>query len=263
MKCWHREMSSEQSRIRRAGEHVVSPLQFPVIETSGGSLSHGFRSLNLSERIHITSAAPPDLQASPPVSVSKSAVEASSEREKAQAFEAGRVQGREESREAERQALQGVREAMVKEAIAQNARLLQELADERERYLQAIEPEVVRLALAIAARILRRESQTDPLFLTGAVRVALGELGENTRARVRVPAKEAELWKETMLRLPSVKTRPDVVCDEELQTGDCMIESDVGVANLGVSAQLEEIERELLDTRDGPPSPGTDGEFSA
>ena len=40
---------------------------------------------------------------------------------------------------------------------------------------------MVKLALAIAARILRREAQTDPLLLTGAVRVALGQLAATLR----------------------------------------------------------------------------------
>jgi hypothetical protein len=51
-----------------------------------------------------------------------------------------------------------------------------------------VEHEVVELALAVAARILRREAQMDPLLLTGAVRVALGQLSGSTEVRVRVPA---------------------------------------------------------------------------
>ncbi len=48
----------------------------------------------------------------------------------------------------------------------------------------------MKLALAVAARILRREAQMDPLLLTGAVRVALGQLaaidpGAAARARGR------------------------------------------------------------------------------
>ena len=62
------------------------------------------------------------------------------------------------------------------------------LPQERDRYLHAVEHEVVELALAVAARILRREAQMDPLLLTGAVRVALGQLSGSTEVRLRVPA---------------------------------------------------------------------------
>jgi len=34
----------------------------------------------------------------------------------------------------------------------------------RDRFLEAVEHEVVELALAVAARILRREAQMDPCF---------------------------------------------------------------------------------------------------
>ena len=67
------------------------------------------------------------------------------------------------------------------------------LAGERDQFLRTIEQEVVRLALAIAARILRREAQTDPLFLVGAVRVALGQLAATMQVRLRVPAEESVL----------------------------------------------------------------------
>ena len=55
------------------------------------------------------------------------------------------------------------------------------MPQERDRYLHAVEHEVVKLALAVAARILRREAQMDPLLLTGAVRVALGQLSRIDR----------------------------------------------------------------------------------
>jgi len=49
----------------------------------------------------------------------------------------------------------------------------------------AVEHEVVKLALAVAARILRREAQMDPLLLTGAVRVALDNSLDRPSAAAR------------------------------------------------------------------------------
>ena len=73
---------------------------------------------------------------------------------------------------------------------------------ERDRYFEAVEHEVVKLALAVAARILRREAQMDPLLLTGAVRVALGQLSASTQVRSRVPAAD----------LRAVGARPWRIC---------------------------------------------------
>ena len=77
---------------------------------------------------------------------------------------------------AEREAQVAAQSAAEERRMQQAAELMESLAEERDQYLHAVEHEVVKLALAVAARILRREAQMDPLLLTGAVRVALGQL---------------------------------------------------------------------------------------
>jgi flagellar assembly protein FliH len=97
------------------------------------------------------------------------------------------------------------------ERARQAAELIESFAQERDRYLHAVEHEVVKLALAVAARILRREAQMDPLLLTGAVRVALGQLSGSTQVRLRVPAAELDLWTEAIALLPNLAVKPEVV----------------------------------------------------
>ena len=114
---------------------------------------------------------------------------------------------------------------------------------------------MVRLALAVAARILRREAQMDPLLLTGAVRVALGQLAATSELRLRVPAREADLWKETIALLPKLTVKPLVVTDESMLLGECVIESKVGTVDLGIRSQLGEIERGFFDRPGTPDAP--------
>ena len=109
-----------------------------------------------------------------------------------------------------------------------------------------MEHEVVKLALAIAARVLRREAQVDPLFLIGAVRVVLGQLAEAIQVKLRVPADETELWSETIAHLPNLRNTPSVISDDRLQLGECVIETEMGSVDLGVSTQLREAERSLF-----------------
>ncbi|MGC9224274.1 MAG: FliH/SctL family protein [Terracidiphilus sp.] len=163
------------------------------------------------------------------------------------AFEAGRECGREEGRRAEREAQAPAAAQENERRRRQAAALVDEFHRERDRYLHAVEQEVVRLALAVAARILRREAQMDPLLLAGAVRVALGQLAGASEIRLRVPAKEAELWKETIALVPNLAVRPLVIADENLRLGDCAVESKVGTVDLGIRAQLSEIERGFFD----------------
>ena len=167
-------------------------------------------------------------------------------------FESGRERGREEGRRAEREALAPAVATEAERHRRQTAGFVENFARERDSYLHAIEEEVVRLALAVAARILRREAQMDPLLLTGAVRVALGQLAASSEVRLRIPAKEAHLWKETMALLPNLTVKPLVVADENMLLGDCVIESKVGTVDLGMRAQLGEIERGFFDRTGAP-----------
>lgn len=140
-------------------------------------------------------------------------------------------------------------EAQIAQASAMDslANAIGEFARARDRYLADVEQEVVKLALAIAARILRREAQIDPLLLLAPVREALGELSQATDVKLRVPAAEKELWSERLSRLPNLPIYPEIVADAQLDAAECRVEAALGSADLGVKSQLTEIERGLFD----------------
>ena len=122
-------------------------------------------------------------------------------------------------------------------------RASEQFRQERARYFAGVEAEVVKLALAIAARVLHREAKLDPLLLTAAVRVALEKVADGSTAVLRVPAAEAELWRGVLATESSVQ----VVGDERLCASECVLDTSVGKVELGVSAQLIEIERGFFD----------------
>jgi flagellar assembly protein FliH len=121
----------------------------------------------------------------------------------------------------------------------------EEFVRERARYFAGVEAEVVKLALAIAARVLHREAKIDPLLLTGVVRVALEKVAEDSVTVLRVPVSAVEMWKEVFVTSPESSVQ--VVGDERLAAGECVLDTNVGRVELGVSAQLEEIERGFFD----------------
>jgi flagellar assembly protein FliH len=163
--------------------------------------------------------------------------------EKRRAFEAGREQGH----KAEREAQSGSLAATQCERVQQAAGLLENFTQERDQYLQKVEHEVVKLALAVAARILRREAQMDPLLLTGAVRVALGQLSQSTQVRLCVPPAELALWTEAIALVPNLAVKPTVIAGEGMRLGDCVMETELGSVDLGIRSQLGEIERGFFD----------------
>jgi flagellar assembly protein FliH len=174
-------------------------------------------------------------------------------------FESGRERGRLEGRQAEHDARAAELQAIEERHTRQAAELLSSFAQARDQYLQVVEQEVVRLALAIAARILRREAQMDPLLLTGAVRVALGQLSGSTEVKLQVPAAELELWKTAIALIPNLALKPTVIAGEEMRLGDCRIETTQGSVDLGIRSQLGEIERGFFDRSPGSKIKTTDG----
>lgn len=166
----------------------------------------------------------------------------------ARSFETGREQGMRDGRAAETTEQQEVLRQAKNQGAEQAAHLANQFVEVRDRFLETMEHEVVKLALAIAERILRREAQTDPLFLVGAARVALRQLSSTLRVKLRVASSNATLWNETMARLPNLNVRPIVVPDESMHDGDCIIETEMGSVDLGVAAQVHRMEAALFDT---------------
>jgi len=163
------------------------------------------------------------------------------------AFAAGRECGLEEGRASERAKQAAARKDEEEGYKRQIAKLITDFAAEHDRFLQAVEHQVVKLALAVAARILRREAQMDPLLLMGAVRVALGQLAGNSGVTLRVPAEQLDLWTEAIALLPNPTMKPTLAPEEGMRLGDCVIESKTGTVDLGVRSQLSEIERGFFD----------------
>lgn len=154
-------------------------------------------------------------------------------------FSAGLIRGREEGRLLERD--------RVREELGDSiTRLMQQFDDERSSHLKALEHEAVKLAIALAARVLRRELQLDPLLLTGAVRAALGQVTAGTHVKLNVPAAQFSLWQEAISLLPGLPLKPELVAVENMSPGDCLLQTELGSLDLGLRSQLRELEHSLL-----------------
>jgi flagellar assembly protein FliH len=117
---------------------------------------------------------------------------------------------------------------------------------ERKEYFLRVESEVVHLALAIAAKILHREAQVDPMLIAGLVRVAIDKLHDGSSVSVRVASSETEKWK-AYLANPLNGSTIEVVADDNLGAKDCILETDLGSANFSIDSQLKEVEQGFFD----------------
>lgn len=167
--------------------------------------------------------------------------------ERSRSFEVEIQAARVEARDAGRNSERGEHSTRVSAAAQALTVALKEFTGSRDRYLAQVEQEVVRLALAIAARVLHRETLMDPLLLAGAVRVALGQLADTTEVRLKVPASEHEMWREMLRLMPNLPLHPEVIAEDTLAAGECLLETHLGSVDLGVRSQLAEIERGFFD----------------
>jgi len=117
---------------------------------------------------------------------------------------------------------------------------------EREEYFGRIETEVVQLALAIARKILHRESQIDPLLLTGLVHVALEKLDAGTPIRLRANPADVHFWNEYFAQRGG-EGNPELIGDASLKAGECALETEVGSTQISLETQLKEIEQGFFD----------------
>jgi flagellar assembly protein FliH len=156
--------------------------------------------------------------------------------------ERGRLEGEEGGRRKQAEEyLQALAEARSSVVAA-----IEAFAVERREYLRGVEAEAVKLALAIARKILHRETQMDPMLLRAVVRSAMDRLEVTSKVILRIPSTEAAGWERLFAETP-VQERPTVMADSRLQAGGCLIESQMGSIELSVDAQLAEIERGFFD----------------
>jgi len=149
-----------------------------------------------------------------------------------------------------REGAQRERARLEQEMAEKNARITEALAAfERERagYYSKIEAEVVHLALAIASKILHREAQVDRMLLAALAKVALDKLQQKTQVRVRVAHQQAEAWRQYFAQDTQLTVAPEIVEDDSLPGGDCILETELGSTELGLEPQLKEIEAGLFD----------------
>lgn len=117
------------------------------------------------------------------------------------------------------------------------AQTIEELAGLRGDLVQKTERQVVELALAIARRILHSEVTLDRELLVAMARVAIERLGEHTSATIRLnPDDYASIGG---VNCDSGIVR--VVADPLVASGGCLVQSDFGLIDVSLDAQLGEM----------------------
>ena len=139
-------------------------------------------------------------------------------------------------------------EARFRESVAEASEALKTAAEamreSRDRFLDSLEPQVVDLALAIAERVLARESLTDRELVRSTARRALTELSSRESVVVRVNPVDLEVMRNHKVNLLEEFGEIQsliVQADESIGPGGCLVETDQMQVDARLDAQLKTI----------------------
>jgi flagellar assembly protein FliH len=141
---------------------------------------------------------------------------------------------------------QSLAAAEMQPVLERLARSIDEMGQLRARFRREAEADMVRLSLAIARRVLRRELAVDPDAMHGLVLGALEKLQSQEICRVRVHPSHA-VAVTGHLRKNATGSTVEVVPDPTREPGTVIFETDRGNLDASVDSQLQEIERGLID----------------
>lgn len=120
----------------------------------------------------------------------------------------------------------------------------------REALFAECTPQILKLALEVAEKILQRECEADPGVVLTMVKEAIARLSHREQVRVKINVADLpviEQRKEEILNLLEGVRHLEIVSDDEVTQGGCLVESPRGaIVDARLGTQLAEVSHQLL-----------------
>ena len=138
-------------------------------------------------------------------------------------------------------------EREMEEMLATMRSLIDMARVERHKIIEGAEPEIVKLAMGIAERILHKAVEVDREVVISISKAAIAELVDRESITVRVNPIDLERMKQhrdSMLALGETK-HMRVIEDQRVDPGGVVVETEAGTLDAKISTQVEEAKRVL------------------
>lgn len=129
-------------------------------------------------------------------------------------------------------------------ALARLTGTIEDIAALRGGIMRRSERDMVRLAVVMAERVLRREIDLDRELLVVMARTAIERLGTQTVATIHINPVDHEVV--LARRQHDFGTAVSLVADPTVARGGCQVRSAFGTIDAGIEAQIGELSRALL-----------------
>jgi flagellar biosynthesis/type III secretory pathway protein FliH len=139
-------------------------------------------------------------------------------------------------------------EAQLAQTVSSLQSLIEEARAQRQIVIESAEPELVRLAMSIAERIVHEQITVDPKVVVDNVRQALTRLVGREVVTLRVNPADLDTiraHRDTIANANDVE-HLRVVEDQRVDRGGVIVETDAGTIDAKVSTQIREARRTLL-----------------
>ncbi|MGE5404856.1 MAG: FliH/SctL family protein [Candidatus Saccharibacteria bacterium] len=137
-----------------------------------------------------------------------------------------------------------------KKARLESEQLIAAGAKQKSELIQSAEPEIVNLALAVAAKVMAREIKIDPTIILDIVREALKLAGEANNVRVMVNPDDADTVKYFVPQL----IEPDqnlgditIEGDRRIDQGGCLVETEKGIVDARIQTRRFNVEGAVME----------------
>lgn len=171
-------------------------------------------------------------------------IQAHAEQVQRQAHEAGLQQGYQEGiKSGGEAALQ-----QVHQMIHQVRDLYVQAVKQRQWLMQSVEPELARLSVKVAEKILGQEVRTQPDAIIGIVKAALAGVGDREEVTIRVHPEDFEVahqQKSVFERMVEGLKKFEIVADQAIDQGGCSIETNLGNVDARLVTQITTLRNAL------------------
>lgn len=117
------------------------------------------------------------------------------------------------------------------------------------RVFEAIAPDIIELSLEVAKKIIKHEVQTDPQIVIDTVLDILKSIPKNEpKITIKVNPIQSAFVKDNLpsqLTLLGVESKLNIMPDENITEGSCIVQTNNGVVDASIEAQLDIIQNAL------------------
>lgn len=117
------------------------------------------------------------------------------------------------------------------------------------KVFEAIAPDIIEISLEIAKKIIKHEVQADPQIVIDTVMDILKNIPKNEpKITLKVNTAQAQYVKDNLpeqLTLLGVESKLSIVADDIITEGSCIVQTNNGVVDAGIEAQIDIIQKAL------------------